>query len=287
MRLPTLLLTVLLAGILLLAQAKPITKQGLIEALNIGGLTHAELVKFVTQRGVDFRMSAADETDLRKAGATNPLIDAVKVSYRGAMAAPPAKPKPRATKPAPAPPPEPPPAKAPEPPPAAEPAPPPAAPVRTPVSPKAAAPAAPTPAPTPTPSTARPAAKATKPSVDSLAQVKRIYIDEMPERLDQYIQAEIHKQLAGRLEVVLKPELADAIMTGVSDQKTGTGAAITGRYLGLHDNATGAVSIVDRNRVKILWSEEAGDRSLLLGPFRRGGPRKVADRLVGKLKKVL
>lgn len=123
--------------------------------------------------------------------------------------------------------------------------------------------------------------------MNSLAEVRRIFIEQMPEDLDDYLRAEIHKQLKGRLEVVLQESQADAIMTGVGEEKTGTGAVITGRYLGLHDNATGAVSIVDRNRVKILWSDEAGDRSLLLGAFKRGGARKVAGRLIGKLKKVL
>jgi len=52
----------------------------------------------------------------------------------------------------------------------------------------------------------------------------------------------------------------------------------------LHDTATGAVSIVDKAGT-VLWASEAGDRSLLLGPIKRGGPRKVADRLVHNLKK--
>jgi hypothetical protein len=69
--------------------------------------------------------------------------------------------------------------------------------------------------------------------------------------------------------------------------RTATGAQITGRYLGLHDTATGAVSLTDRTGTRVLWSSEAGDRSLLFGSMRRAGPRKVAERLVKNLKKAL
>jgi len=121
----------------------------------------------------------------------------------------------------------------------------------------------------------------------TLKGVQKIYIEKTPNDLDQYIQAEIAKKLKGRLTVVLKAEDADAIMTGVGEHKTGTGAAVTGRMLGLHDTATAAVSIVDKSRQTILWTSEAGDRSLLFGVFTRGGPRKVASRLVKSLNKAL
>ena len=121
----------------------------------------------------------------------------------------------------------------------------------------------------------------------SLASIKRIYIDKMPNDLDQYLRAEISKQFKGRVNVVLDASDADGILTGVSQEEKGTGAKITGRYLGLHDVATGTVSLVDKERKMILWSDEAGDRSLFLGALKRGGERKVADRLVGKLKNAM
>ena len=109
----------------------------------------------------------------------------------------------------------------------------------------------------------------------------------MANDLDQYIRTEIVKQMKGRLVVVLRQEDADAIMTGVGEYRTGTGAAITGRYLGLHDNASASVFIVDREGKSLIWSSQARDRSLLFGAMKRGGPRKVADRLVSKLKKAM
>jgi hypothetical protein len=86
---------------------------------------------------------------------------------------------------------------------------------------------------------------------------------------------------------VLDKGNADAILRGVSENRTGTGAAITGRYLGLHDNASGSITLLDPAETVVLWASEAGDRSLLFGVLKRGGQRKVADRLVNNLKKAL
>jgi hypothetical protein len=118
----------------------------------------------------------------------------------------------------------------------------------------------------------------------SLKNVHRVYLEKMPNDLDQYISAEITKQLRGRVVVVLQKEEADGIVRGTGDEKTGVGAAVTGRYLGLHDNATGSISMVDKDEKVILWSAEAGDRSLWKGFMARGGLRKVAERLVHDLK---
>ena len=120
-----------------------------------------------------------------------------------------------------------------------------------------------------------------------LGSVKRIYVDKMDNDLDQYIRAELQKQFKGTVQVVLKPELADAIMAGVSEHQSGTRAAVTGRWMGLHDTATGSVSLLDKTGEVVLWSGEAGDRSVLFGAMKRGGPRKVADRLVNNLKKAM
>ena len=295
------------------AQApKPITKQGLVDALRIGGLTLQELIQFVRDRGVDFQVSPDVEAELRSAAAQRELIEAVRGSFRGQAGAggagvaaaaplskneivtllqvgtPPARIEQlvgerganfsmtpevarefeaagaskalidsigRRASPAAAP--------------ASAPLPAPEAPLLPPEIPAAAA------GPRPTP------------NITSIREMKRIYIERMPNDLDQFIRAELEKELRGRLTVVLVKEEADALMMGTGENRTGTGAQITGRYLGLHDNATGAVSVTDRTATVVLWSSEAGDRSLLLGSIKRGGPRKVAERLVNNLKKAL
>jgi len=85
----------------------------------------------------------------------------------------------------------------------------------------------------------------------------------------------------------LKKEEADGIITGVNEAQKGTAAKITGRYLGLHDTVNGTISLLDKTESTILWSDEAGDRNLFFGIAHRGGERKVADRLIGKLKKAI
>jgi hypothetical protein len=122
---------------------------------------------------------------------------------------------------------------------------------------------------------------------DGLKGIKKIFVDKMDNDLDQYIRAELTKQFKGKITVVLAAEDADAILAGVSEHQSGTKAVITGRYLGLHDTASGSVSLLDKEGKSILWSGEAGDRSILFGPLKRGGPRKVADRLVSELKKAI
>ena len=121
----------------------------------------------------------------------------------------------------------------------------------------------------------------------SLGSIKKIYIEKMPNDLDQYLRAEISKQFKGSVTVVLEKKDADGILTGIGEERKGTGAQITGRYLGLHDNATGTISLLDKAEKNILWTDEAGDRSLLFGVMKRGGQRKVADRLIKKLKKAM
>lgn len=279
------------------AQApKPITKQGLIDALRIGGLTLQELIQLVRERGVDFPVTPETEAELRNAAAQRELIDAVRNSYKGGAARAAVR----------------------------------AAPlnkneiitllqVGTPegrieqlvgergvsfaltpeivqeleaagaskavINAIAARAGSAAPAPARAPKAAN--GPRPKPNITSLKQMKKLYIEKMENDLDQYIRAEINKELGTRIQMVLAKEEADAIMTGTGEHRKGTGAQITGRYLGLHDNATGAVTITDRTGTQVLWSSEAGDRSLVLGAVRRGGPRKVADRLVNNLKKAL
>jgi hypothetical protein len=71
------------------------------------------------------------------------------------------------------------------------------------------------------------------------------------------------------------------------EAQKGTAAKITSRYLGLHGTVNGTISLLDKTETTILWSDEAGDRSLFFGIAHRGGERTLADRLIGKLKKAM
>ena len=120
-----------------------------------------------------------------------------------------------------------------------------------------------------------------------LRSVHKIYIDKLANDLDQYLRAEFFKQMKGKVSIVLEEKDADGILTGISEEEKGTGAKITGRYFGLHDIATGSLSMLDKERKQIMWADEAGDRSLIFSVAHRGGERKVAERLVSKLKKAM
>ena len=64
---------------------KPITKRGLLDALKIGGLTTAELVRKLKERGVNFAVTPDVEDELRKAGASSEVIHAARDNYHGAQ----------------------------------------------------------------------------------------------------------------------------------------------------------------------------------------------------------
>ncbi len=298
---------VFLSAVLLSAQTaqpapvKPIALQGLTEALRIGGLTQEELVNIVKDRGVAFRVTDDVEVELRKAGATPILLDAVRNNYRSPVTeivqqGPLAKHEIAVLLQ-----------------------------VGTPtarveslvkqrgvnfaltsaiakelssdgadssllnaidIAAKAANILAPPEPPPPAPAAAP--AKSSQPVVKltAMKQVKKLYVEKMKQNLDEYLRAEFIKQLPGRFTIVSNREDADAVMLGTGKDKSDAGSAITGGYLGLRDTATGAASIVDKAGT-VLWSAEAGDRTLLLGPLKRGGTREVASRLVQELKKFM
>ena len=83
--------------------------------------------------------------------------------------------------------------------------------------------------------------------------------------------------------MVLKPELANAVMAGVSEHQIGTRAAVTGHWMGLHDTATGSVSLLDKTGNAVLWSGEAGGRSII---YAESGGRSASDAACGDLRAV-
>jgi hypothetical protein len=69
------------------AQSKrPITREGLVKAVRINGLSTAELIQQVQLRGVSFQMTPEAEAELRASGARPEVIEAARSNYRpGAM----------------------------------------------------------------------------------------------------------------------------------------------------------------------------------------------------------
>ncbi|MEW6737709.1 MAG: hypothetical protein AB1489_40890, partial [Acidobacteriota bacterium] len=61
---------------------KPISKNGLLEAIRLNGLSTQELIDRVNQRGVSFQLTSQDEAEFRAAGARPELIEAIRTNYR-------------------------------------------------------------------------------------------------------------------------------------------------------------------------------------------------------------
>ncbi|MBO0719540.1 MAG: PDZ domain-containing protein [Blastocatellia bacterium] len=116
----------------------------------------------------------------------------------------------------------------------------------------------------------------------SLAGAK-IFIEPMEGDLHPFIAAEVVEK---RLPVVIVMERKNAeyILTG-SFIKGGDKWNRTA--LGLTDKNQGSVQLLNVKDKTIVWAGEADDRSSFLGGWSRGGQRKVADRIINKMKKDL
>jgi hypothetical protein len=291
--------------------AKPITKRGLVEALRLKGLTEQELIQHIQKRGVDFRLSEETAAELKAAGAGPQLLDAVRANSRvpEASAGTPDKGSPQ---PAPSVPAGPPLSKAEI-----------VTVLETGVpsdrvqrlvdqrgvsfawsdqiaaeitgaggspslinairqktaSVRAQAEAPPEPAPVPP----QPPPVVQNGAVAKPRSGSRVFIAPMEGDLHGFLSSEIIKK---KIPVVL-----------VTDEKNAefiiTGASLPGdnrwynTVFGGRDKNEGNVQIVSVRDKQVVWAGEAGDRSLWFGGLRRGGQRRVADRIAEKMKKDL
>ena len=106
-----------------------------------------------------------------------------------------------------------------------------------------------------------------------LANVRKVYIEKMADNLDQYLASSISKKFHGSLTVVLNKSEADAILRGVN--------------IGAQSTTQATVQLVDPAGSEVLWSGTGGDRKLLTLDIAHGGQAKIADRLIGELKKAM
>ena len=111
----------------------------------------------------------------------------------------------------------------------------------------------------------------------------KLFIAPMEGDLHPFIAAEIVKK---KLPVVVVTEEKDA-------EFILTGASIKGddkwyhTVFGGKDKNEGSVQLISVKDKTMVWAGEAGDRSIWWGSWSRGGQRKVADRIVNKMKKDL
>lgn len=113
----------------------------------------------------------------------------------------------------------------------------------------------------------------------------KLFIEDMDHDLDGYIKAEIVKKKVP-LDVVLKREEAEFIMTGsATDEERRKWHE--GWLTQERDKTAGNIMVIDTKAQRMIWASEGGDRSIWWGALKRGGHRKVADRLVNNLKKAI
>ena len=112
----------------------------------------------------------------------------------------------------------------------------------------------------------------------------KIFVAPMEGKLDGFIAAELVKKKLP-IVVVIDEKDADYIITGVSikgDDKWYHSVFGSGK-----DKNEANIQVISVKDRAVIWAGEAGDRSLWWGEMRRGGQRRVADRLIDKLKKDL
>ncbi|HEY5885188.1 MAG TPA: hypothetical protein VIT88_10905 [Pyrinomonadaceae bacterium] len=116
-----------------------------------------------------------------------------------------------------------------------------------------------------------------------IPQGSRIFISAMEGKLDGFIAAELVKKKLP-IVVVIDDKDADFIIAGASvkgDDKW------FHSVFGGKDKNEANIQVISVKTKTVVWAGEAGDRSLWWGNVRRGGQRRVADRLVDKMKKDL
>ena len=113
----------------------------------------------------------------------------------------------------------------------------------------------------------------------------KIYIDKIGKDLDIYLKAEIIKKKIA-VKIVGDKETADYIIQGAADESEEARKWHEGWLTSEKDHNTAAIQLIDREG-DFLWASEAGDRSVWWGSLRRGGIRKVADRLANNLKDIV
>src|SRR5215510_2152197 len=108
----------------------------------------------------------------------------------------------------------------------------------------------------------------------------KIFIAAMEGNLNPFIAAEILKKKLP-VTVVTEEKEAEYILTGASikgDDKW------YHTVFGGKDKNEGSVQLINVKEKSMVWAGEAGDRSMLWGSWKRGGQRKVADRIVSRMK---
>lgn len=116
----------------------------------------------------------------------------------------------------------------------------------------------------------------------------RVFITPMNNGLDGFIKAEVFRQKLP-VTITLKDSESDFVLTGTMVSKEGSQKwfhYLTGTA-GTSDSAQASLSLIKTSDESLVWSGDAGDRSIWWGMLKKKGERKVAQRLVAQLKKLI
>jgi hypothetical protein len=119
----------------------------------------------------------------------------------------------------------------------------------------------------------------------SLREVKKIFVEPLGNGFEDQVKLEITRQFQGAIAVTEDRRDAEAVLKGNAEaEEKGMGKKITGKF-GMNDVKVGVLTLYSRDAKTILWMEQAGDRYLWLGPMTPESRKKIAQRLVTKLRK--
>jgi hypothetical protein len=117
----------------------------------------------------------------------------------------------------------------------------------------------------------------------SVPKGSKVFIAQMENGLDGFIAPELIKKKIP-IVVVTEESQADFVLSGASLKADDRWYNVV---FGGKDKNEGNVRLLDVKTKQMVWAGEAGDRSLWWGSLRRGGERKVAERIVEEMKKQL
>lgn len=117
----------------------------------------------------------------------------------------------------------------------------------------------------------------------SVPKGSKVFIAAMENGLDGFIAPELIKKKIP-IVVVTDEAQADYVLSGASLKADDRWYNVV---FGGKDKNEGNVRLLDVKTKQMVWAGEAGDRSLWWGSLRRGGERKVAERIVEEMKKQL
>ena len=120
-------------------------------------------------------------------------------------------------------------------------------------------------------------------AVEPVPNGAKIFIASMEGDLHNFIPAELIKRKVP-VTVTTDESMAEYILTGsaLEGDNRWFNAVFGGK-----DKQEGSVQLVSVESKTVVWAGEAGSRSLWWGNLKRGGMRKVAGRLVKRMKKDL